>query len=110
MSCLQGDQGFAGEPGVQGQKGAGEPGPKVRNLSSLFRTAASPQNQGASCLCLSRGSQELTGLPGLLEYLVKTALLGQRYVLTIWSQNIDSDIVLLYGVDSAHSLTRTEPV
>lgn len=55
---LQGDQGFAGEPGIPGQKGAGEPGPKVRELSSLFRTAAPTENQEASCLCLSRASQE----------------------------------------------------
>lgn len=35
---FQGDQGFPGDPGPQGQRGVGEPGPKVRQpqLQTLF--------------------------------------------------------------------------
>lgn len=64
MLYPQGDQGFAGEPGIQGLKGEGEPGPKVRKRSSLFRAAGSTENQRFSGLCFVQGEPGPNGTDG----------------------------------------------
>lgn len=38
---MQGDQGFPGETGLQGERGIGEPGPKVCTISMSTQTKLS---------------------------------------------------------------------
>lgn len=63
---LQGDQGFAGEPGPQGQRGAGEPGPKVRTPQnrSLFREAQGFRSVFVQGEPGANGTAGPSGLPG----------------------------------------------
>lgn len=53
---FQGDQGFPGEPGLQGERGSGEAGPKVCLTESMIRGKG-----GGTLLLMFRSINELPG-------------------------------------------------